>query len=481
MSVKAVDSQFSLSKTILRDARMELIASKHNIAPFISLDDRLRVRYARMRPPQRTVSGAQAPNALSELFAKSQSGQVNLRFFAPGQSTGAILESGFRTVDEALRVISQKKIIGGYVIASESIDLHDGGVAGVLSGDIIEFLQGVTPRFVDQCSEFDFPQMMRNVGVPFLRSIYGPDIEFDAFLPSNRVEFSTHPVNTGTHCKKLVIWDYYNTSVPTIQNIIPFWPNRLSEWLGDKLYGELLAWCMGFKVPRTKAYLHPRLWSSERGPIVQWVPPDGISFGEVTGNEDIWVRTAPRIPQPGLFPTFNYWRDPIELMLSIDPDGKEIGSCLVQQNVRALYSGSGYCNEDNVLVEGVAGSGEGYMLGEKSPEPLPELVANRVVGLGKRVFRSFGPSRFEWAFDGDDDWLLQLNPHIETRSYAIGYEQPGISYLEYDPCRGISQLEMLIKIAQKQGQGILLARPVGLTSHVCEILNHHKVPYAVRR
>jgi hypothetical protein len=53
-----------------------------------------------------------------------------------------------------------------------------------------------------------------------------------------------------------------------------------------------------------------------------------FTFGTPTGVSDVWLRTAPTTPRPGLYPTVEAWVDPFVLMTQADPAGTEIASVL---------------------------------------------------------------------------------------------------------------------------------------------------------
>ncbi|MGX1218692.1 hypothetical protein AB7M42_008957 [Bradyrhizobium diazoefficiens] len=468
-------------KETSRDARMIDISSSCNIAQFVSFDEFSKVRFVKLA--SREIEGRASDDlsqVLAELFRASNSNLINLRFFHPGTSTGAVIVRDIESVDEALQISKSKMVSGGYAIASEVLELADGGVSGVLAGGTVEFLMGVTPRFVDQV-DGGFPQLPSAVGERLLRSIYGDHVELSKFEPSMRVEFSIHPYDVGHMGRRMIVWDVYRLANPSRLKPIISWPNLFSEWIGDKLYGQLLASSLGLPVPRSIAWLHPFVAADSANPIERWIPPEGIAFGENTGTSEFWMRSCPSLRRPGLYPTIRGRVDPTNWMLGIDPLGTEIRSCLEQQHVGAQFSGAAFCGDQSPLIEGIAGTGEQYMLGLCAPETLPITVQRTVACLAEEVSSMFGRSRLEWVFDGDRAWVVQINQIAGERREAISHEVPNEEYIDYDPIAGLAELQEIIDYAKIRGCGVRLARAVGLTSHVCELLNNAEVPYVVRR
>ena len=75
-------------------------------------------------------------------------------------------------------------------------------------------------------------------------------------------------------------------------NINP--PNRFSRMIGDKAFGLLMADRLGVAVPRTLV-------------IGRRVAP--FEFGQATGSAEVWLRTCPYEPHPGLYTTMQGWTE----------------------------------------------------------------------------------------------------------------------------------------------------------------------------
>jgi hypothetical protein len=80
------------------------------------------------------------------------------------------------------------------------------------------------------------------------------------------------------------------------------------------------------------------------------------------------------------------------------------------QGTVALGHGAAVPGHDGgLVVEGVAGVGDDFMLARAAPARLPDRVLDDVRRVGARAADALGPVRFEWAHDGDQAWVLQLH------------------------------------------------------------------------
>ena len=100
-----------------------------------------------------------------------------------------------------------------------------------------------------------------------------------------------------------------------------------------------------------------------------------FSFGRSTGWGEHWIRTAPPEQMPGVFATHRGWIDPFVLLQTADPDGRNIASVLSQEGVHPVYSGALIVMADGATrVEGCAGTGEAFMVGEKNIQTIQEAL-----------------------------------------------------------------------------------------------------------
>ena len=86
------------------------------------------------------------------------------------------------------------------------------------------------------------------------RNRYGfvPELDWE---PSVRVEFSLHPVRRGVRHTHTIIWQFEEVGAPRSNRRV-FWPNRFSQFIGDKAFGLLVAHLLGAPVvPRRQSSL----------------------------------------------------------------------------------------------------------------------------------------------------------------------------------------------------------------------------------
>ena len=163
---------------------------------------------------------------------------------------------------------------------------------------------------------------------------------------------------------RTLIWEVSDSSAAGLGAEV-IWPNPFSQHVGDKTFGLLVADALGMSVPSALA-------------IPRKLPP--FRFGRNTGGDENWTRTAPSVPAPGLFSTVRGWIDVYRLIGDEDPEATAIAAVLYQQGVRSRYSGAALPRGErgDFLIEGVAGEGDRFMLGEVAPSKLPESVISDV-------------------------------------------------------------------------------------------------------
>ena len=241
----------------------------------------------------------------------------------------------------------------------------------------------------------------------------------------------------------------------------PTWPNNFSRMIGDKAFGLLMADAAGLPVPRTLV-------------IGRRVAP--FSFGLATGSAEVWSRTCPREPQPGLYTTVKGWTDPFALLAHEDPDGGSIASLLRQDAVPARHSGAAIVTADGELViEGRRGEGDGLMVGTALPEPLPGEVLLRVRDAYERLRDWLGEVRFEWVDDGGRAWVVQLHVGATGTSRRIVVGGEPQRWVEFDARRGLTELRQALRDLPV-GSGLTVTGGVSVTSHIADVLRKAGVP-----
>ncbi len=444
--------------TRLKDDVLAELSERANVAQFASFgpgdDPPLRhLRVSGPPPPAPLDLGA----VIGTMLTASPSGTVNVRAFTAERPKGNPFHYGLDRVDAAEALVRSLGAQGLFTIVNETIDVHDGGVSGVRLGEIVEFAPGGTPRVVEEPGVASLPAA---IAAPILATVYG------AALPDvgdrTRLEFSIHPHGVGLRHERVAVWEAESgqraagRAAPR-----PRWPNRFSEHLGDKTFGLLMADTLGVPVPYTEV-------------IARSTPP--FRFGRPTGHDSRWLRTAPRRFAAGRYTTTRHWVDPFELLAKEDPTGREIGAVLVQDGVRAAWSGAARLAGGRPVIEGVAGPGDAFMVGHQPPAELPGPVADRVATLGEALVAPLGPIRLEWADDGEAIWVLQLNQIATGPDDGVG---DALTWLDFDPTDGLDVLRALIEEAttgHARGAGIRVVRPIGITSHVGDLLRQAGVP-----
>jgi hypothetical protein len=443
---------------MLQDERLAELATRANVARFASFAPDGTVRQlvlGRPAPGVRDLPDAVA--ALREMIGRDRP-EFNVRTFLDRDSKGTPFLYGLTSVEDVVAAVRELGGQGYYTIVNETIDVRDGGVSGVLLGGVVEFAPWATPRAVEEADAAALPTAL---GLDVLRTVYGP-VELTAEMPG-RVEFSVHPGRVGARRQTTVLWEDDNVLPPPL-HVVPSWPNSFSRHIGDKAYGLLMAHLLGLPVPRTTV-------------IGRRVAPFTFGTSEGRVGPERWIRTCPVEPQPGLFTSARGWLDPFLLLAKEDPTGDRIVAVLDQQAVDPRFSGATATDQDgSVLVEGVAGAGDAFMLGSRPAESLPAGVVTDVTALVRRAAADLGRVRIEWVHDGDQAWVVQL--HASRATVTARFLNPGTAdrWLAYHPAEGLDRLRHLVTEAGRAGAGIVVTGPVGITSHVGDVIRKAGVP-----
>jgi hypothetical protein len=352
---------------------------------------------------------------------------------------------------------------GFYVIVNETVRVDDGGVSGVSEGGVWEFAPDATPRVVETGDVCRLPAPLARRLLEIAYSAV-PEFPNDG---ATRTEFSFHPEPVGYMGTRTLIWEIGEASQSQLEGPT-VWPNPFSRHVGDKAFGLLIAHLLGMPVPTTMV-------------IPRRLPP--FTFGIDTGSRASWTRTAPGVPHPGLFSTVKGWPDVFSLLADEDPQGEHIASVLYQQAIVGAHSGGAIPagdHGDDFVIEGVAGDGDRFMLGEQEPVPLPATVLRDVRDLLAEASAALGAVRLEWVHDGQRAWVVQM--HRQTDPVALGVFFPGKpenGWLDFRPEDGLQKLPELLDRASKHGFGIRISGNVGVTSHVGDLIRRARIPSVV--
>lgn len=456
---------------MLKDEAMaELVKTGANVAMFVSFSPNGKKRYSVVRGilPDRPI---ESPLEAVVLLYKAGASNVSIRSFRPEQPDGNPFyygpDVGFEDPHKAARVAKDLLQQGYHIIINEAIDTQDGGFSGVLHGDVLEFGPYDTPRVVEKENVAILP---RNLALPFIQAVYGFNLHVP-FPSSYRVELSIHPGPVGYLNERQLIWQVEELPAVNLPRPIPpRWPNLYSQHLGDKAYGLLIGNLLGFPVPRTVVFSRT-------------IPQFEFGF-PVNAGTDRWVRTCPRQQQPGLFTTKRGWLDPFALMQREDPKGTQIASIIVQDGVAARWSGAALTTPDGkeVIIEGKRGQGDTFMVGEEGPaKELPPKVYSEVRAFWWKLIGTLGPVRFEWAWDGQRVWLLQLHAGASDSFGDVIYPGEAKKWIKFKTSDGLEKLRAILQEAKQSGFGIELRGQVGITSHLGDVLRRNKIPSRIKR
>lgn len=445
-----------------KDVALDRLAAFGNVAQFVAYRPGAR---GLLQSTSRLAgwSPNRAPEDIREaaatLLAASGERSVNVRSYLPDDPRSREFVYGIRSVEDAVGHLERLGAEGLHLILNETVDINDGGVSGVAQGDVIEFAPDDTPRAVEKPGTASFE---REFGLRLLESVYG----FTPELPNQhnaRVEFSIHPLPRGWRKTHTLLWEIEDEAGQR-SPAKPIWPNRFSQHLGDKAFGLIIADLLGFDVPRTVI-------------VGRRVAP--ITIGTHTGDTSIWMRTAPREPEPGYFTTVKGWRDPFALLAAEDTDNR-VAAILAQAAVPAHFSGAAIMGAGSkLIIEGKTGEGDSLMLGDASPELLPPQVVADVEHIYQRLSTQLGPVRIEWVHDGVKVWIVQLHVGATSTSATTIVEGDAEAWLPFDVSKGLNSLRDLLAHTP-EGSGIELDGRVGLTSHIADLLRRSGRPARVR-
>lgn len=455
-----------MCKELMKDEKLNYLVenSLGNIAQFISyVPGSKKPKYVYIKNDIFN-KGITQNELIFKLIESAPSKSVNIRSYSKMKMKGndIIMNKGIDDIDEIVSILNENIRKENYVIINENIDIADGGVSGVVLGNIIEFSPEDTPKCVEKEGICSLP---RDIGMNLLNKVYGfkPEINFNE---KYRVEFSLHPKPQGLFSMHTNLWEYEYVGETSYKGTLN-WPNNFSRFIGDKAFGLLLASLLDLDVPKTTV-------------IGRNIAP--FSFGRNTGSLEKWIRTCPVEKQPGKYYTGSEWIDPFSLMNKEDPEGKNIVSILSQDAVKAVYSGGAFIRKDfkDDIIEGVRGTGENFMVGEQDIERLPKSVIQEVEILNNRIRSKrsiIGDVSIEWVYDGQKVWIVQLN-QLKMNSKGLTIVEGDVKeYIDFDVSKGLEALRELIKnLKDTKSIGINLVGKIGITSHFGDLLRISNTP-----
>ncbi|QXQ07434.1 hypothetical protein KX816_05250 [Sphingosinicellaceae bacterium] len=442
-----------------KDEILDRLARIGNVAQFFALRPSSSgpvETFSRIKGREPNQRHSDIDEAISGILNASADRMVNVRSYTPDSPRSREFVYGLNSLEAVANTIARLTAEGLHLIINETIDVSDGGVSGVVQGGTIEFAPDDTPRCVEKPGVASLPF---EDGVAMLRTVYGfaPDLHA---ADGERTEFSIHPRPSGWRGTHTLLWEHETGTRPA-RPTEPSWPNRFSRLIGDKAFGLLVADRLGLPVPRTLV-------------IGRRVAP--FSFGRPTGSAEVWTRTCPTEPQPGLYTTVKGWTDPFALLAAEDADADVIASVLRQDAVQAAHSGAAIVGPDGqLLVEGRSGEGDLLMLGTQGPQPLPVSVTSSVRDAHVALAAHLGPVRFEWVHDGLTVWVVQLHRGATQSTGRSIVPGDAREWREFKVGDGLERLRAML-VELPAGDGVVVHGDVGMTSHVADLLRRAGAP-----
>src|SRR6266487_5221108 len=119
-----------------KDEILNRLAPRANVAQFASFSPALEQRFARVFGLHPNYRFADLPEAAAALLAASAEHLVNVRSFDPHRPKSHEFVQKLATVDDVAGAVRRLGATGLFTIINETIDVNDGGVSGVLLGDV---------------------------------------------------------------------------------------------------------------------------------------------------------------------------------------------------------------------------------------------------------------------------------------------------------------------------------------------------------
>jgi hypothetical protein len=122
-----------------------------------------------------------------------------------------------------------------------------------------------------------------------------------------------------------------------------------------------------------------------------------------------------------------------------------------------------------------AGEGETFMKEKSGAERLPSHVTAEVEELFEMAKAILGAIRFEWAYDGQTAWLLQLHRGATQSAGNVIFPGDARQWKAFNPAAGLEVLREMIA-SSGPGDGLMVTGEIGLTSHLADLIRRAGIP-----
>ena len=152
----------TISQGMGKAASLDLLAERGmNVAQFVSFSPeqgKPRQEYSRIAGRAANKRFSSLRSAFETLLQASVDRCVNVRSYAPNNRQSREFIRGLASIDEITAAVERLSAEGLHTIVNESIDVADGGVSGVLMGNVLKFAPDDTPRCVEKPGTASLPR-----------------------------------------------------------------------------------------------------------------------------------------------------------------------------------------------------------------------------------------------------------------------------------------------------------------------------------
>ncbi|TIP78163.1 MAG: hypothetical protein E5X58_43015, partial [Mesorhizobium sp.] len=156
-----------------KDETLDRLAETFNVAQFVSFAPAVggpAQQFCRIAGFEANHQFESVADAIQALFERSSEGTVNVRSFSAQQSQSREFIYGVDTAAAAVTAVERMADEGAFTIVNETIDVSDGGISGVVMGDVVEFRPDMTPRGVENPG---FARLPTDRAVQLFKTVYG--------------------------------------------------------------------------------------------------------------------------------------------------------------------------------------------------------------------------------------------------------------------------------------------------------------------